>query len=55
MPIFDDVIAWIDCDLESVDEAGDHWWVLGRVIQLETNHAGPPLVFFRGTYARVAV
>ena len=28
-PIIEGVVAWIDCDLESVTEAGDHYIVLG--------------------------
>jgi 3-hydroxy-9,10-secoandrosta-1,3,5(10)-triene-9,17-dione monooxygenase reductase component len=30
LPILQGVIAWIDCDLESVQEAGGHYFVLGR-------------------------
>jgi flavin reductase (DIM6/NTAB) family NADH-FMN oxidoreductase RutF len=51
-PILNDVLAWIDCEIEKVDEAGDHWWVLGRVVELEVRHEGGPLIFFRGGYGR---
>lgn len=54
-PLLDGVIAWIDCDIESVTEAGDHWLVLGRVRDLSVGHDGPPLVFFRGGYGRFEV
>ncbi len=50
MPVLDDVIAWIDCDIDRVDEAGDHWWVIGRVVQLEAVSEGSPLVFIRGGF-----
>ena len=39
-------------EIEKVDEAGDHWWVLGRVVELEVRHEGGPLIFFRGGYGR---
>jgi len=54
-PVIDDVIAWIECTIERVDEAGDHFVVLGRVVDLELGHHGGPLVFFRGGYGRYEV
>jgi 3-hydroxy-9,10-secoandrosta-1,3,5(10)-triene-9,17-dione monooxygenase reductase component len=49
-PILDGVIAWIQCDLHAVYEAGDHTIVLGRVTDLEVQKRGEPLLFFRGGY-----
>ena len=54
-PLLDGVLAWIDCDIDSVVEAGDHFCVIGRVRELEVSHDGAPLVFFRGGYGRFAV
>lgn len=54
-PVLDRVLAWIDCDIESVIEAGDHYGVIGRVRDLSVGHDGSPLVFFRGGYGRFAV
>jgi flavin reductase (DIM6/NTAB) family NADH-FMN oxidoreductase RutF len=54
-PLLDGVIAWIDCDIESVTDAGDHHFVLGRVRDLAVEHDGAPLLFFRGGYGRFAV
>ena len=54
-PLLDGVIAWIDCDIDEVVEAGDHYLVLGAVRELEVGHDGPPLLFFRGGYGRFAV
>jgi len=50
-PVIDGAIATIDCTIEGVVDAGDHHFVLGRVVDLQ--HAGPenepnPLLFFRG-------
>ena len=49
-PILDDVLAWVDCDLHAVYEAGDHFIVLGLVRDLEAAGSGMPLLFFRGSY-----
>jgi flavin reductase (DIM6/NTAB) family NADH-FMN oxidoreductase RutF len=54
-PLLDGVLAWIDCDIESVTEAGDHFCVMGRVRDLSVAHDGGPLLFFRGGYGRFAV
>lgn len=53
-PILDDVVAWIDCALHAVHEAGDHFIVLGRVIELDIARAEQPLLFFRGAYGNFA-
>jgi flavin reductase (DIM6/NTAB) family NADH-FMN oxidoreductase RutF len=51
-PILDGAVAWLDCDLHSVTEAGDHLIVLGHVRALDLERPGPPLVFFQGSYGR---
>lgn len=53
-PILDGVVAWIDCTLEAVHEAGDHYIVLGRVVALEVESPGKPLLFFQGIYGEFA-
>ena len=48
-PILPGVVSWIDCEIEHVLEAGDHWFVLGRVVDLDVDDANQhPLLFFRG-------
>ena len=54
-PLLDGVLAWIDCDIASVSDAGDHFSVTGRVRDLAVSHDGAPLLFFRGGYGRFAV
>ena len=54
-PLLDGVIAWIDCDIHEVTEAGDHLCVVGAVRELDVGHDGPPLLFFRGGYGRFEV
>jgi 3-hydroxy-9,10-secoandrosta-1,3,5(10)-triene-9,17-dione monooxygenase reductase component len=50
-PILDGAIAWMDCTTTEVVEAGDHFFVIGRIEDMD--HADPesepaPLLFFRG-------
>ncbi len=44
------VVAWIDCDVETVHRTGDHDIVIGRVRDLDVASVGLPLVFFRGGF-----
>jgi flavin reductase (DIM6/NTAB) family NADH-FMN oxidoreductase RutF len=48
-PILDDAIAWIDCVTEVVHEVGDHYFVVGRVVEMSHAEDDPkPLLFYRG-------
>lgn len=53
-PILDGVLTWIDCAIEAVHPAGDHYVVIGRVASLgdEATAEGVtrPLLFYRGGY-----
>ena len=49
-PLLHEVLAWIDCDVDAVHDAGDHYIVVGAVRSLEVAREGKPLVFFRGGY-----
>jgi 3-hydroxy-9,10-secoandrosta-1,3,5(10)-triene-9,17-dione monooxygenase reductase component len=49
-PQLENVIAWIDCSLHDVLEAGDHYVVLGAVQNLEVTREDDPMLFFRGRY-----
>ncbi len=42
-------LAWVDCEIETVHEAGDHYLVVARVVGLETG-TGRPLLFYRGGF-----
>lgn len=50
-PVLDDAIAWVDCRVVAVQEAGDHYMVLGEVTDLSDRRPAPPLLFFQGDYA----
>jgi 3-hydroxy-9,10-secoandrosta-1,3,5(10)-triene-9,17-dione monooxygenase reductase component len=53
-PIIDGVLAWIDCDIHDVVDAGDHFFVMGRVIALEAGRDGDPMLFFKSRYGSFA-
>lgn len=48
-PVLKDVLAWVDCTIEAVHEAGDHLLVLGRVQDMGYSN-GHPLLFYRGGF-----
>ena len=54
-PRLADVLAWIDCDVEAVHDAGDHEICVGRVRELGVERENGPLLFYRGGYGRFAV
>lgn len=47
-PILANAATWIDCSIERIEEAGDHFWVLGRVQALDVGTGDAPLVFYKG-------
>jgi 3-hydroxy-9,10-secoandrosta-1,3,5(10)-triene-9,17-dione monooxygenase reductase component len=53
-PILDGVVAWIDCALHAVHEAGDHYIVLGEVVALSVETPSEPLLFLKGQYGEFA-
>jgi flavin reductase (DIM6/NTAB) family NADH-FMN oxidoreductase RutF len=52
VPVLDDALAWVACDLVELLGGGDHTIGIGAVIDGEASE-GEPLVFFRGGYSRV--
>jgi 3-hydroxy-9,10-secoandrosta-1,3,5(10)-triene-9,17-dione monooxygenase reductase component len=46
-PILEGALGWIDCRIEEVVDAGDHWFVLGRVFDMDATE-GDPMLFFKG-------
>jgi 3-hydroxy-9,10-secoandrosta-1,3,5(10)-triene-9,17-dione monooxygenase reductase component len=49
-PVLTGALAYVDCRVQAVHEAGDHYVVLGRVLDLDVLRDADPLVFFRGRY-----
>jgi flavin reductase (DIM6/NTAB) family NADH-FMN oxidoreductase RutF len=54
-PKLADVLAWIDCDIDAVHDAGDHEICLGRVRELHVEREDGALLFYRGGYGRFEV
>ncbi len=52
-PVIAGSLAWVDCRVELVHDAGDHELILGRVIDLGVGD-GSPLLFFHSHFATVA-
>jgi len=52
-PVIEGSLAWVDCDVELVHDAGDHELIIGKVLDLGTAD-GTPLLFFRSKFATVA-
>jgi flavin reductase (DIM6/NTAB) family NADH-FMN oxidoreductase RutF len=48
-PVLDGVLAFADCRLEQIVDAGDHELVTGRVVDLGSG-PGAPLLFYRGGF-----
>ncbi len=52
-PVLDGVLAWVECRLASIHDAGDHELVTGQVLDLGVG-PGAPLLFYRGGFGRFA-
>jgi flavin reductase (DIM6/NTAB) family NADH-FMN oxidoreductase RutF len=53
-PLLEGCIAHVECDLEYVHEAGDHFIAIGHVLDLQVGRASGPLLYFQGEYATIA-
>jgi 3-hydroxy-9,10-secoandrosta-1,3,5(10)-triene-9,17-dione monooxygenase reductase component len=53
VPVLDDALAWIACDLEALHPAGDHTIGIGRVTHISAEEDADPLLFFRGRFGRL--
>jgi flavin reductase (DIM6/NTAB) family NADH-FMN oxidoreductase RutF len=48
-PVLGGALAWAECRLEQIFDAGDHELVTGFVLALEVSD-GEPLLFYRGGF-----
>ncbi|MGN6723156.1 MAG: flavin reductase family protein [Marmoricola sp.] len=49
-PLFPGTVGYVDCTIDRVYEAGDHFLVLGLVEDLQVRDESDPLLYFQGTY-----
>ena len=54
LPLLSGALAWLDCCLSAVYEAGDHCIAIGQVEALDLEHPELPLLFYRGGYGSFA-
>jgi len=54
LPVIAEAIAFIECRIHSVSEAGDHWFVLGEVLSMDAPRDEDPMLFHRGRYGGFA-
>ncbi|WP_433262073.1 flavin reductase family protein [Actinosynnema sp. CS-041913] len=52
-PVFTDSLAWVECALDGVHEAGDHSVFIGRVLGSGRGTGAAGLLFFDGAYGQV--
>jgi flavin reductase (DIM6/NTAB) family NADH-FMN oxidoreductase RutF len=50
-PVLEGALAWIDCRLGLIHDAGDHELVIGHVVELGVGE-GVPLLFYRGGFGQ---
>jgi 3-hydroxy-9,10-secoandrosta-1,3,5(10)-triene-9,17-dione monooxygenase reductase component len=48
--LLDGVVGYVDCTVHAIHEAGDHYIVLGKVVDLAVGDDVDPLLYFRGAY-----
>jgi 3-hydroxy-9,10-secoandrosta-1,3,5(10)-triene-9,17-dione monooxygenase reductase component len=53
-PRLHQALAWIDCEVEQVHKAGDHYLVVAAVLGLVAGQ-GSPLLYYRGGFGSFAV
>jgi 3-hydroxy-9,10-secoandrosta-1,3,5(10)-triene-9,17-dione monooxygenase reductase component len=53
VPVLDDALAWVACDLLQLIPGGDHTIGIGAVTHMHSDGEGEPLLFFRGAYTRL--
>jgi 3-hydroxy-9,10-secoandrosta-1,3,5(10)-triene-9,17-dione monooxygenase reductase component len=52
IPVIEDTAMWLDCEIRAEYEAGDHYIVVGEMIEMSPPewHRHDPLLFFKGSY-----
>ena len=46
-------VGWIDCTVHNVHAEGDHYIVVGKVLDLVEGEAAEPLLFYRSGYRKL--
>ena len=54
VPILKDSIAWMECSIYSIHDAGDHQVVLGQIVNYAVSRKSDPMIFLGGKYGGFA-
>jgi flavin reductase (DIM6/NTAB) family NADH-FMN oxidoreductase RutF len=54
-PVLAGSLAWLECELLAVHDAGDHHLVVATVLDLDCDGREQPLLYFRSEYRELAV
>lgn len=55
-PLVPGSLVGLSCTIEALHEGGDHWIIVGKVVEVHEPEGGiprPPLLFFRSRYAQL--
>ncbi len=50
-PILPGALGYVDCTIHAAHESGDHYVVIGKVVDLQVAEAEKPLLFYQGKYS----
>ncbi len=53
VPVLNDALAWLACDLQALHPGGDHTIGVGAVTHVDADPSGSPLVFTKGGYSQL--
>jgi flavin reductase (DIM6/NTAB) family NADH-FMN oxidoreductase RutF len=54
VPVLEQSLAWLVCDLRELHPGGDHTIGIGEVTDMAYDERGTPLVWYRGQYVELA-
>lgn len=54
VPLLEDALATLQCQVEFTRVAGDHLLIVGRVLDFDRVDEGEPLVFYRGGFKQLS-
>lgn len=53
VPVLEEALAWLVCDLHELHPGGDHTIGIGTVTDMDYDTSGHPLVWYQGRYVRL--
>jgi len=53
LPVFDNVLASMECDVVQQVRAGTHWIIIGEIKSTQSQ-GGEPLLYFNSSYQKIA-